>query len=212
MTQGHTSDLTPGPARRAAGVGPTPPGPDLERYRAYLTLLARGQVGPRLRDPRDVSGVVQQTFLEAHQNLAAFRGTPEQLAGWLRQILARNLADALRALGAARRDAGRHRSLEQELERSGARLGGLLADAGQSSPSLNLRREERAVALADALARLPAAQREALVLQHWHGRTLDQIAGHLNRTPAAVAGLLHRGLRQLRAELGGGGPDGGAEP
>ena len=54
-----------------------------------------------------------------------------------------------------------------------------------------------------ALHALPEAQREALVLQHWHGWTLNRIAKHLNRTPAAVAGLLHRGLRQLRADLAG---------
>ena len=61
---------------------------------------------------------------------------------------------------------------------------------------------ERAVQLAAALAQLPDAQREALVLQHWHGWTLAQIGEHLDRTPAAVAGLLKRGLRQLRELLG----------
>ena len=52
--------------------------------------------------------------------------------------------------------------------------------------------------LADALAQLPDAQREALVLQHWHGWTLAQIGEHMERTPAAVAGLLKRGLKRLR--------------
>src|SRR5947208_15558759 len=73
--------------------------PGLERYRSYLMLSARVQVTPHLRDPVDVSGIVQQTFLEAHQNIASFRGrSSEQLAAWLRQILARNLADALRGM------------------------------------------------------------------------------------------------------------------
>jgi len=48
---------------------------------------------------------------------------------------------------------------------------------------------------------LPPAQRIALVLQHWHGWPLSRIAEHLERTPAAVAGLLKRGLRQLRELL-----------
>jgi hypothetical protein len=32
---------------------------DLERFRAYLALLARLEVAPRLRDKVDLSGVVQ---------------------------------------------------------------------------------------------------------------------------------------------------------
>ena len=55
--------------------------------------------------------------------------------------------------------------------------------------------------LAEALANQPEAQREALVLQHWHGWSLAQIAQHLERSPAAVAGLLKRGLKELRLQL-----------
>jgi RNA polymerase sigma factor (sigma-70 family) len=52
-----------------------------------------------------------------------------------------------------------------------------------------------------ALARLPEAQREALVLRHCENWSLADISRHLNRTPAAVAGLLKRGLKQLREHL-----------
>jgi RNA polymerase sigma-70 factor (ECF subfamily) len=52
--------------------------------------------------------------------------------------------------------------------------------------------------VAEALEQLPEAQREALVLQHWQGWTLAQIGAHLGRSPEAVAGLLKRGLKQLR--------------
>jgi RNA polymerase sigma-70 factor (ECF subfamily) len=73
--------------------------------------------------------------------------------------------------------------------------------ADQSSPSQQAERHEQAVRLADALAQLPDAQRQALVLQHWHGWSLADIAAHLGRSPAAVAGLLHRGLQRLRTLL-----------
>ena len=38
-------------------------------------------------------------------------------------------------------------------------------------------------------------------MQHWHGCSLAEIGAHLGRTPAAVAGLIKRGLRQLRSLL-----------
>ena len=52
--------------------------------------------------------------------------------------------------------------------------------------------------LSDALLALPDSQREAIVLHHLQGWTLNEVASHLRRTDAAVAGLLHRGLRRLR--------------
>jgi RNA polymerase sigma-70 factor (ECF subfamily) len=133
--------------------------------------------------------------------VAQFRGTSaEQLASWLRQILSRNLADAMRGLGAAKRELHRRQSLEEAMEQS-SRLFGAWLVADQSSPSQHAQREERALQVADALAQLPPAQREALVLQYWHGYTLAQIAAHLGRRPAAVAGLLKRGLKQLQTLL-----------
>ena len=173
----------------------------LDQYREYLTMLARVQLDPRLRDKLDPSDVVQQTLLDAHQRQEQFRGQTEaEKAAWLRQILARNLVDALRAFGRAKRDVARERSLHVAMEQSSQRLEAWLA-AEQSSPSLKLDRHERAVQLANALAALPEAQREALVLQHWHGFSLAEIGQHMGRSPAAVAGLIKRGLRQLRGLL-----------
>jgi RNA polymerase sigma-70 factor (ECF subfamily) len=176
-------------------------GQGLERYRAYLHLLARLQVEPRLQGKIDLSGVVQQTLLEAYQSLPKLP-QPEAAAkgAWLRRILANNLADEIRKLGRAKRDVARERSLEAALDQSSSRLEGWLA-AVQSSPSQQVQRQEQAVRVAEALARLPEAQREALVLQHWHGWSLAEIARHLDRSPAAVAGLLRRGLRLLRLDL-----------
>jgi RNA polymerase sigma-70 factor (ECF subfamily) len=173
-----------------------------ERYRDYLALLARLQLDPRLRGKVDLSGVVQQTLLEAHQALPQFQVLDAACrAAWLRRVLAHNLADEVRKLATGKRDLGRERSLEAALEESSSRLGAWLA-ADQSSPSQQAQREEQAVRLAEALARLPEAQREALVLQHWHGWKLARIAEHLGRSHAAVAGLIKRGLQQLRLQLG----------
>jgi RNA polymerase sigma-70 factor, ECF subfamily len=173
----------------------------LERYRHYLGILARLQLDPRLQAKVDVSGVVQQTLLEAYQALPGFqeRG-PAQTCAWLRRILANNLGDEIRKLAAGKRDAVREQSLEAALQASSSRLEEWLA-ADQSSPSQQVERAEQALRLAAALAELPEAQRQALVLQHWHGWSLAQIAEHMNRSHAAVAGLIKRGLRQLRELL-----------
>lgn len=86
------------------------------------------------------------------------------------------------------------------MEASSVRLGAWLA-ADQSTPSEHAVRHEQAVLLANALARLPEFQREALVLHYWQGCSLAEIAGRLDRTTDAVAGLLKRGLKHLRLVL-----------
>jgi RNA polymerase sigma-70 factor (ECF subfamily) len=177
----------------------------LERYQAYLHLLARLNLADRLRGKCDPSDVVQQTLLEAHRNIGQFRGHGDaEMAAWLRRILANQLAHLARDFGRAKRDVALERSLEADLGASSARLGDWLA-AGQSSPSQRAARDEDAVRLADALAGLPEPQREALVLQHWHGLSLAEIGERLDRTPAAVAGLIKRGVRRLRELLDEGG-------
>jgi RNA polymerase sigma-70 factor (ECF subfamily) len=173
----------------------------LEKYRHYLAFLARTTVDPRLNAKVDLSGIVQQTLFEAHQVLVQWEALPsgEQMA-FLRRILAHNIQDEVRKLNAGKRAVRREQSLEHAFENSSHRLMNWVA-VDASSPSLQLNKAERALQLACALDRLPAAQREALVLQHWEGKTLAEIASQMNRTPAAVAGLLKRGLQQLRKEL-----------
>jgi RNA polymerase sigma-70 factor (ECF subfamily) len=174
---------------------------ELERYRCYLRLLAQARLDPRLRSKIDPSDMVQQTLLEAYQGLDGFRGrSPEELAGWLRQILARNLANALRDFRRDRRDVAREQDLEALLRDSSLRVEAWLV-AEQSSPSHRAERQEDALRLAAAVDELPEAQREVVVLRHFHSWPLHEIARHVGRSPSAVAGLLHRGLQQMRARL-----------
>jgi RNA polymerase sigma-70 factor (ECF subfamily) len=62
-------------------------------------------------------------------------------------------------------------------------------------------RKERGIRLAAALAELPEAQREALTMNHLEGHPLEEVASQLGRSRDAVAGLIKRGLRQLRDRL-----------
>ena len=173
----------------------------LGRYREYLRLLARLQIEPRLRAKLDPSDLVQQAMLRASASWSQFRGgTDVALAAWLRTVLASCLANARRDMGRKRRDAGRERSLEASVERSSARIERFLADEADP-PGARLDRAERAVRLADALADLPDAQREALTLRYFEGMPLAEVAAMLGRSDTAAMGLIRRGLRALRGRL-----------
>ncbi len=55
------------------------------------------QIEAKLQSKIDASDIVQQTMLEAHQGLQQFRGESDgEIRGWLRRIMARNLADEVR--------------------------------------------------------------------------------------------------------------------
>ena len=164
--------------------------------------IARLQLEPRLQAKVDASDIVQQTLLEAHEQRGQFRGTKRaEFAAWLKRILVHNLLDQVKAFRRGKRDIAREQQLEASLNQSTVRLEACIV-AEQSSPSMTVQRNEEGLRLSDALARLPDAQREALVLQHWHDWSVSEIAQHMGRSRTAVAGLLKRGLQKLREELG----------
>lgn len=175
----------------------------LELYRKYLALLARIQIDQRLRGKLDSSDVVQETFMRAHRAFDQFQGKTEgELVVWLRTIMANSLADQLRHYQAKRRDLRLEQELEKDLERSSQAINRALV-ASETSPSENLARREQAVLLADAISELPAHYREVIVLHHLEGRTLSEVARHMNRTVDSVGKLWARALVQLRRTLGG---------
>ena len=172
---------------------------DLERFRPYLRILARVLVDPRLRSKLDASDVVQQTLMDAHKNRDQFRGGSEaEFQAWLRQMLVHDLADAVRALGRAKRDA----ALEVAIHDSSRRLDAWVT-VTQTSPGSRAAREEEAVRLAEAVARLPEDQRTAVELHHLLEHSLQETAGLMGKTPGSVASLIHRGVKGLRGILGG---------
>jgi RNA polymerase sigma-70 factor (ECF subfamily) len=126
--------------------------------------------------------------------------TDAETAAWLRSILSHNLADVLRKLAAQKRDTRRERSLDAALDQSASRLEQWLA-AEQSSPSQHAVRQEELLRMVESLAALPEGQRRAIELHHLQGMALTEIAALLGTTKAAVAGLLHRGLKTLRLRL-----------
>ena len=174
----------------------------LERFRPYLRLLARLHLDARLHDKFEPSDIVQEVLLKAVQAFGQFRGASEaELAGWLRRILARHLANAIRDRGRDKRDIRRERSLQAAIDEASLRLERWLA-VEQSTPSLKAEFNEQLLLLAEAIDRLPETQREALTLHYLRGCKIEEIAERMEKSIAAVAGLVKRGLRQLREDLG----------
>jgi RNA polymerase sigma-70 factor (ECF subfamily) len=170
----------------------------LEEFRAYLETLTFIQIDPRLRSKVGLSDIVQDTLVEAWHDLERIQAL--DAAGqkrWLRRMLVNNLLEVIDKYRAGRRDYQLEQPLEAAAAESSCRLHDWLA-AEDSSPSDRLMRQEDALRLLEALAKLDPRQREALILQKYHGWTLAQIAEHLNCTSNAVAGLHAHGLKKLR--------------
>jgi RNA polymerase sigma-70 factor (ECF subfamily) len=177
----------------------------LELYRNYLHLLARAQLGSRLRGMVNPSDLVQQTFLEACRDFDQFQGTTEaQWRTWLRRILTHNLATVVeRNIRARKRDLRRRVSLNQRIaspQHSPARVEAVLACPG-SSPSAQAQRQEASVVVTNRLAQLPPVYREVVLLRNFEGLSFEEVARRMDRTPGAARALWVRALDRLRLLL-----------
>jgi RNA polymerase sigma-70 factor, ECF subfamily len=81
---------------------------ELEDYREYLNLLGRTQLNDQLEGKVDISGVVQTTLFEAHQQRATWQSLDRDArVAWLRRIFANNLGDQIRRFRTKARDVSR---------------------------------------------------------------------------------------------------------
>jgi RNA polymerase sigma-70 factor (ECF subfamily) len=190
--------------KRLMELTPDPPRRSFEEFRGYLTLLARLQITPLddpLRFKLSSSDIVQETLLNAYQAGDQLRAKSDgETAAWLRRILTNALTDAVRRLSSDRRDVRREKSLSVRIEQSSARLEALLA-IDSRSVSEREAREDQLRKLADALSRLPDDQRTAVEHLHLHGHSVAEISKQMDKTEAAVGGLLRRGVKKLRELL-----------
>ena len=189
--------------RARAGGGPLR-GQLLELYRHYLALLARLHIGRRLQGKVDAADLVQETFLKAYRDFDQFRGTTEQeLVGWLRAILVKNLAMCVRRYcGTQRRNVRLEQELAAEVEQSSQVLDrGLVMPS--SSPSEKAARREQAARLANALGTLSDDYREVIILRHLEELSFPEVARRMNRSLDSVKKLWIRAIAQLRETLGG---------
>jgi RNA polymerase sigma-70 factor (ECF subfamily) len=166
----------------------------LDEYRDYLRLLAQRAMDGRLAGRIDASDVVQQTCLSAIRRFSEFDGVSgDDLAGWLYRIHERNLVDAARHhLEAKKRTVTKEAGADEAASADVIEL---------TSPSQRIMRGERAARLSRALAELSTDQAEAIRLKHLDGWSLAEVASRMKKTERSVAGLLQRGLENLRQQL-----------
>lgn len=172
----------------------------LARYRCYLMQLARMNMPLCYQTKQNPSDLVQQTLLRANNAMNQPEWTVENDLAWVRKIFANVLADEARRANRQKRMLSLEQSLEAALDESSCRLENFLA-ADQSTPCEHAIHREKALRIAEVMALLPDDQRTALELHHLTGLSLVETAEQMQRSHAAVAGLLRRGLQALRKSL-----------
>ena len=174
---------------------------DLERFRPFLTTLARILLDAKLRSKFDASDIVQHTLMDAFRQLDKFRGsTDAELKAWLKTALLHDMLD----LVAKFTGDGRNVDVEIPIHNSSRRLADWLSDP-QTSPSSHAARKEEVVRLAEAFARLPEDQRTAVELHLIQEYSLKETAQRMGKSFGSVASLIHRGVEGLRKIFGGNG-------
>ncbi len=194
MAMGMTE---PGRVSGAAGLDENALEQSLEPYRAFLTLVARREIGPALAGKVSISDVVQETFLAAQRNAGDFHGRTEpQWRGWLKAILLHHLANQRRYHAVRTR---RYPGLDPvaETARDVPPVAGAV-----TPPSRQLMRRERDGALAEALARLPERYRQVVCWHHHDGLGFRDIAARLGISPDAAQKVWGRALVRLKELLG----------
>lgn len=166
-----------------------------ERFRPRLTLLARLELGPRLRPKVDAEDLVQETFLAATVG-QPFRGTGnEQLFAWLRSILATRVDKLVeRYFHTEARDLRRESPMAGDS--SIGDRSGLATDL--TTPSQAAQRRENADRVADALAKLPDDYSQVLIARNLRGESFPEIATSMARSVGAVTMLWSRAVQAFR--------------
>jgi RNA polymerase sigma-70 factor (ECF subfamily) len=182
-------------------VGPA----DRDRDRALLGRVARGDVralrtlyqehAPRamaiavrvLRDPQEAEDIVQETFLELWRRAGQYDGARGGAVGWIVTIARSRAIDRLRSAGAA------GRALE------GASETHVPLTLPSPSDCLEQRRDQARVA--DAMAMLPAEQRQTIELAYFEGLSQSEIAARTGNPLGTVKMRVKLAMGKLAAFL-----------
>jgi RNA polymerase sigma-70 factor (ECF subfamily) len=168
-------------------------------HRPYLHKVIALRLDGRLRARVDPSDVVQEAQLEAYRRLPDFVARrPMSFRLWLRKTAQQRLVMLRRVhLGAARRDAGREVPWPDDSALNLVRA----ALASGPTPSQELVCQEKAQQVREAVAQLPDAEGEILVLRNLEGLSNTEAAEVLEIDPSTASRRYGRALLLLREIL-----------
>lgn len=150
----------------------------LERYLARMLATARRMLG----DDGEAEDAAQEAMLRLWRNAGRIDVPAAGVGPWLYRVTANICLDRLRARRPTSSEDLEAISIEAEQER----------ELGAS---------ERTRALDQALQSLPERQRLALILFHFEGHSVREIAAQLETTEDAAESLLGRARRALKKNL-----------
>ncbi len=156
----------------------------IQRYQARVRRVLRTM----LADPADVEDVLQEAFLRAYLGLDTLQ-QPERFRAWVCGI-AINLA-RMQVRAPAR----------GWLSWDALEAAGMDVVDGRPTPERAAEQQEQARRLQTALADLPPAEREALLLVYWQGLSHRETAVSLGASVAAIKVRVHRGRARLQSAL-----------
>jgi RNA polymerase sigma-70 factor, ECF subfamily len=199
-----STDAVPSPS--AAVIGDTRYNDDPDGFligcRQYLLMIASEAIGPELRAKVGPSDLVQETFLAAHRDRAAFRGkTRAQMRAWLREMLECRLANVRRDYLVREKRAVRREVTFPDYHNEERRPGIASLTCPAPSPSNHAIGNELKVMLQQAIIRLPERSRQVVVWRQMEQLSWDEIGETMGCTADAARKVWVRALRQLRIEL-----------
>lgn len=138
------------------------------------------------------SDIAQDTAARAFQKFMMFEGREEvEWNAWLRSILITRIAQTHRDAHRTKRDERATSSLDDPEE----------LPAREKSQSQAASHQEEQRRLIAHLSQLSPDQGEAISLYYLHERSVAEVALDMNRTDAAIGGLLQRGMKALRRSM-----------
>jgi RNA polymerase sigma-70 factor (subfamily 1) len=168
------------------------------RYLMRVLTAVRARLGAELRGKLESWDVVQDALLASLKNVQSFNQTSEgAFLNWLAKVVENRIRDQLDYFRADKRD---HR-LEKPLAAPRSAESSVPLDiperSGVPTPSQFLVLSEDLARLEKAMDQLPEESRELIVAVKIEGRTYDEIAQDLGKSPDAVRMQVKRALLAL---------------
>ncbi len=174
----------------------------LEQYGPRVRDVLSSRIPSRFRAVLSADDVMQETYVDAFLDIGRFevRG-PDSFVAWLTTLAERNLRDALRMLKARKRGGDRGRVELRTQSQSFVMPWDLLSASGVS-PSGEAAGVEARGRLHEAVRQLPPRYRMVVELYDLEGRSIDEVAELLERSPGATYMVRARALRLLADIMG----------